>query len=76
MNDFLELCLSKYFFLFTGGFGGLNALAVLFAIKFKLLVVASIIAFTVYYYSKWNVAKKCRDHHGYREGAVYPAESS
>lgn len=63
-------------FLFTGGFGGLNALAILFAIKFKLLVVASIIAFSVYYYSKWIAVKKCRGHHDYREGGIYPAESS
>ncbi|XP_055319807.1 uncharacterized protein LOC129577201 [Sitodiplosis mosellana] len=53
------------------GFGGLHALAILFAIKFKIIIVASIVAFGVYYYTKFVAAKKCHGDH-YREGAIHP----
>jgi len=44
------------------GLGGLNAIAVLYAIKVKIIVVAFIIALSIYYYSKIYLAKSC--HHG------------
>lgn len=59
----------------SGGFGGLNALAVLFAIKFKIIIIASVIAFSVYYYTKFVAVKKCSGSL-YRDGAVYPADAS
>lgn len=34
-----------------GGLGGMNALAVLFAVKIKLLIVAAIVGLSVYYFS-------------------------
>lgn len=60
---------------FAGGFGGLNALAILFAIKFKIIIVASIIAAGVYYYTKFVAPKKCNGHEYFREGAVHPIET-
>lgn len=41
------------------GFGGLHALAILYAIKVKIIVVAFIIALGIYYYSKIYLAKGC-----------------
>lgn len=60
-----------------GGFGGLNALGILFAIKIKIIIVAVIIAVGAYYYLKVVQAKKaCHNDDFYREGAVYPMETS
>lgn len=41
------------------GFGGLHALAILYAIKVKIIVVAVVIALSIYYYSKIYLAKGC-----------------
>lgn len=68
------LCL--FLFLFAGGFGGLNALAILFAIKFKIIIVFAIAAFAVFYYTKFLAIKKCHGNEYYREGSIYPMESS
>ncbi|XP_031622464.1 uncharacterized protein LOC116340234 [Contarinia nasturtii] len=57
------------------GFGGLHALGILFAIKFKIIIVASIIAFAVYYYAKFVAVKKCHGDH-LREGSIYPLDST
>lgn len=54
----------------VGGFGGFHALAVLFFIKFKIFIIASIIAFSVYYYTKLAAAKKCAGEY-IREGSTY-----
>lgn len=54
----------------VGGFGGFHALAVLFFIKFKIFIIASIIAFSVYYYTKLAAAKKCAGEY-IREASTY-----
>lgn len=75
--QFAQFSLSQNFaHYFSGGFGGLNALAILVAIKFKIIIVASIIAISVYYYTKFVSAKKCAG--GLlRDGSpVYPADAS
>lgn len=41
------------------GFGGLHALAILYAIKVKVIIVAFIIALGIYYYAKIYLAKGC-----------------
>jgi len=43
------------------GLGGLNAIAVLYAIKVKIIIVAFIIALSIYYYSKIILGKKCHE---------------
>lgn len=65
-----------YFKCSTGGFGGLHALGILFAIKFKIIIVASIIAFAVYYYAKFISVKKCHGGDHLREGGIFPVDSS
>lgn len=49
----------------------MHALAILFAIKFKIIIVAAVVAFGAYYYAKFVAAKKCHADH-YRDGAIHP----
>lgn len=58
------------------GFGGLHALAVLYAIKVKIIVVAFIIALSIYYYSKIYLAKSCQHPEIIRETNPYESFSS
>lgn len=36
-------------------------MAVLFVLKFKVIIIASIVGFTIYYYTKYIAHKKCDD---------------
>lgn len=58
------------------GFGGLHALAVLYAIKVKVIVVAFIIALSIYYYSKIYLAKSCLHGEVIRDTPPYESFSS
>lgn len=58
------------------GFGGLHALAVLYAIKVKIIVVAFVIALSIYYYSKIYLAKSCQHPEIIRETNPYESFSS
>lgn len=60
----------------VGGFGGFHALAVLFVVKFKFILIAAIVAFSVYYYTKLVAAKKCESHDHLRDDTTYPAGPS
>lgn len=71
------LVLRFIFYYIVGGFGGLNALAILFAIKFKIIIVAAVVAISVYYYTKLVAAKKCGANEHYRDDvASHPTASS
>lgn len=54
----------------SGGFGGLHALGIFLAIKFKIIVVAAIAAAAWWYYWKLAALKKC-DSGLFREGSVF-----
>lgn len=58
------------------GFGGLHALAILYAIKVKIIVVAFIIALGIYYYSKIYLAKGCHHSEIIRDTNPYESFSS
>lgn len=58
------------------GFGGLHALAVLYAIKVKIIVVAAVIALSIYYYSKIYLAKSCHHAEIIRDTNPYESFSS
>lgn len=57
------------------GFGGLHALAVLYAIKVKIIVVAVIIAVSIYFYSKIYLAKSCFHNEVIRDTPPYESIS-
>lgn len=48
-------------------------MGILFAIKFKIIVVALIVAASVFYYTKFVAAKRNDDGPLVKEGAIYPA---
>lgn len=58
------------------GFGGLHALAILYAIKVKIIVVAFVIALSIYYYSKIYLAKGCHHPEVIRDTNPYESFSS
>lgn len=51
----------------------MHALAILFVIKFKIIIVASIVAFGIYYYTKFLPHKRCGEDSLLRTGVVEPA---
>lgn len=69
--------------LFTGGFGGLHAFAIFWAVKIKIILIVAAVGFAIFYYTKFLALKKKYElykygkYHGYpsgiREGGVYDA---